>query len=360
MSLIAFLLQAFIFIEAIYSISSFQMTDTVKISHRQNEVDLKSIDNNNSNSNGSASDDIVPTLLLHGLDSSSHTWRQTLSDLDTPAVALDMRGCGHSDLGDANNFCPDAIVEDIHDFISNHEYFQKREDSNSGEEGEKGGIKKFVICGHSMGGRIAMSYSAKYPENVAALIVEDMDIRTRPMEMNMFQRKVVNRDKTIAFNRYFESKTIEDIESIFEEEGYPVDSVRKWLSEGRVNLLKGDDESDDNKDNVDATNNYYSEVNPAFRLLCYEQFFITDHGEKTWRQITSNTSHLFPCHIMVAGSTGTVCDNESLWQMQCIMKEKTDLRMILHRYKDATHSIHNSSRKSFTADLRNIIQSASL
>ena len=52
-----------------------------------------------------------------------------------------------------------------------------------------------------------MSYSAKYPENVAASVVEDMDIRTRGHEMNAFKREIFNREETIAFQRHKRDRT---------------------------------------------------------------------------------------------------------------------------------------------------------
>ena len=189
-----------------------------------------------------------------------------------------------------------------------------------------------------------MSYAAKYPEQIAALIVEDMDIRIRPMSMNMFQRKPLNRDKTISFDRNFDTDSIDDITATFVKEGYPEESMKKWLSEGRITTTTTIE--NDNNEKIC----YYSEVNPAFRLLCYEQFFVTNHGEETWDAIVQNNKHLFPCHIMVAGNEGTVCDNESIWQMQKMMESRRDMRMMIHRYEDATHSIHNSAQKKFLKD----------
>ena len=113
---------------------SFNMNESkvVKLSHRENQRTCIP----NENNNGSPLTP-PPVLLLHGLDSSSHTWRTILSELATPAVAVDLRGCGHSDLGNPDEFSPDAIVEDLHTFVSNHDYFNVSE-------------KKFVVCGHSM------------------------------------------------------------------------------------------------------------------------------------------------------------------------------------------------------------------
>jgi len=313
----------------------------INLTHRQNNIQPST----------SVAD--VPTLLIHGLDSSSQTWHTPLSLMQTPAVAIDVRGCGGSALGYADDFCPDSIVEDIHEFVSKHEYFQDGDDNGNGT-GKS--IRKFVICGHSMGGRIAMSYSAKYPQHIGALIIEDMDIRQRPMSMNIFQREVVNREETISFRRDMKNKTFEDVAHIFQREGYPRSSVENWISDGRICIQNKDEEH--KRDNEQKRSNFYSEVNPAFRLLCYEQFFVTDHGETTWKEIAKNSAYPFPCHVMVADKDGTVCDNNSIHMMNTIMKEKSDIRMFIHRFKNSTHSIHNSAREDFLFHLDRIVQTA--
>lgn len=301
---------------------------------------------------------IPPTLFLHGLDSSSHTWRHTLTSLldehgYTKAVALDLRGCGYSPLGNPGDFCPDSIVSDIHAFVSSHHLFFNDDK-----------IIPFVLVGHSMGGRIAMSFAARYPQYVKALVIEDMDVRTRPMEMNAFRSKSNDRDATVNFDRNLdvcegqEDKVME----LFRREGYGDDQVGKWLHEGRVQLervpgndVTGSGSGDDNG------YRYYSQVNPAFRLLCYEQFFITNHGETVWTELAQQSKYRFPIHVMVADAKMTVCDEESLWMMKRVMKEgKGNKFMALHRYEGATHSIHNSAKKAFLRDLKMILRAASL
>lgn len=42
------------------------------------------------------------------------------------------------------------------------------------------GGAKVVICGHSMGGRVAMRMAADFPGEIRACVVEDMDTRPRP------------------------------------------------------------------------------------------------------------------------------------------------------------------------------------
>lgn len=299
------------------------MPNPVKLSYKENEYsDTK----------------LRPTLLLHGLDSSSQTWRNTLASLESRAVALDLRSCGHSPLGKIQEFSPDAIVADIHEFLCNHPYFTCNNESTDEKV-----IEPFVIIGHSMGGRVAMSFAEAYPHLIKALVIEDMDIRTRPMTMNAFQSG--NRDQTIQFDKDLGKLEVDDIVTLFEKEGYPSNSVEKWLKEGRIE--KKDDGS------------FYSQVNPAFRLLCYEQFFITNHGEDCWKNLAKQTEYKFPIHVMVADSTMTVCDEESIWEMKKTMKEYERF-MSMHRYKGATHSIHNSKSKEFLADINAIIRAASL
>ncbi len=315
------------------------LSQTVKLSFRDNSRRYDS-------ETESQRSQLPPTLFLHGLDSSAHTWRNNLDLLDSKAVALDLRGCGNSPMGVPKDFSPDALVDDIHSFLCSHPYFCNRDNSDDADADSNTVSPKiipFVIVGHSMGGRIAMSFTARYPELIKALVIEDMDVRTRSMDTNIFQSN--DRNATVNFNRCLGNLDQDQIIDCFEREGYPESSVQKWLKEGRVELKED--------------GSYYSQVNPAFRILCYEQFFITSHGEDTWRKLVKEFTFRIPIHVMVAGKGKTVCDEESLWFMKDTMK-KGDKLMVLHRYKDATHSIHNSAQKDFMKDLSTIIRTASL
>jgi hypothetical protein len=164
------------------------------------------------------------------------------------------------------------------------------------------------------------------------------------MEMNIFQSQ--NRVATLSFERDTEIHDEGDLIALFEKEGYPASSVKKWLEEGRIYQKE-------------EKRTYYSEVNPAFRLLCFEQFFMTTHGEDVWKELASDAKHRFPIHVMVADKRKTICDETSIWWMKKVMKENGKF-MIMHRYENATHSIHNSSSQKFLDDLRSIIRAASL
>eukprot|EP00571_Detonula_confervacea_P003748 CAMPEP_0172320052 /NCGR_PEP_ID=MMETSP1058-20130122/39486_1 /TAXON_ID=83371 /ORGANISM="Detonula confervacea, Strain CCMP 353" /LENGTH=317 /DNA_ID=CAMNT_0013035235 /DNA_START=108 /DNA_END=1061 /DNA_ORIENTATION=+ len=280
------------------------------------------------------------TLFIHGLDSSSQTWRGIQQSLDTPSVAIDCRGCGRSALGNPDDFSPDALVEDVKSLVNSHPLL--RDDS-------------FVLVGHSMGGRVAMCYAAKYPNDISALVVEDMDIMRRSVESNFIQN--FDEARAIAFERGHE--TLDSVKREFDSIGYPPDMQSKWIDEGRIHK----DENDGSK------YNFWSEVNPAFRALCYRTIFDSNSGEESWTAIARNLRQKIEngdemksakVHLMVAG-IGTVCDEASLDSMResiSGVQEGKHSPMSVKTYAQGTHSIHNSAREEFMADLGQIINSA--
>ena len=301
-----------------------------------------------------ASSTAPPIVLLHGLDSSSHTWTSLIEELGAEgykAIAVDQRGCGHSPLGNPQDFTPETLVEDLYQCVAQHPMFWRNTNNSNGKKE----LRPFVVVGHSMGGRVAMSFAAKYPELVAALIIEDMDIRSRPMSLSAIQSP--DRNATLNFDRGFSNlKNKDEIIQLFEQEGYLPARVESWFTGGRI---------EHNEEN----GHYYSHVNPAFRLLCYEQFFATDHGERTWTHLGSMmpTTRKFPMYLLLADPSMTVCDETSITRMkeihqiqhEMIMKKKTDLghnrSFRITKYPGATHSIHNSASEQFTDDLKSII-----
>eukprot|EP00566_Odontella_aurita_P019962 CAMPEP_0113527000 /NCGR_PEP_ID=MMETSP0015_2-20120614/1056_1 /TAXON_ID=2838 /ORGANISM="Odontella" /LENGTH=291 /DNA_ID=CAMNT_0000425393 /DNA_START=114 /DNA_END=989 /DNA_ORIENTATION=+ /assembly_acc=CAM_ASM_000160 len=278
----------------------------------------------------SSLDDSLPTvLLIHGLDSSSHTWRSIQPLLPCCSVAIDCRGCGRSPLGNPKEFTTEQVVDDVKRLVDNHKLLHGVEK------------KPFVILGHSMGGRIAMSYAAKHPRDVAALVVEDMDIRRRSVTSNFVP---LVEDLALDFNREFDSA--DDALKSFSEVGYPRDMASRWIEEGRIYPKETDDKN----------SKWWSDVNPAFRLLCYRHYFDSNSGEESWMEIASKTEDFgqFPVMLMVAG-IGTVCEESSVQAMVESMGE----RLSLSRYPQGKHSIHNSARESFMKDFVRMIRDAS-
>eukprot|EP00581_Thalassiosira_minuscula_P010680 CAMPEP_0183726030 /NCGR_PEP_ID=MMETSP0737-20130205/22174_1 /TAXON_ID=385413 /ORGANISM="Thalassiosira miniscula, Strain CCMP1093" /LENGTH=322 /DNA_ID=CAMNT_0025957239 /DNA_START=56 /DNA_END=1024 /DNA_ORIENTATION=+ len=273
-----------------------------------------------------------PTLFIHGLDSSSQTWSGVQQSLATPSVAIDCRGCGRSDLGDVNKFSPDALVEDVKSLVQSHALLRN---------------KSFVLVGHSMGGRVAMCYAAKYPNDVSSLVIEDMDIKRRSVNSNFIKK--FDEKKAMAFSRRHE--TLDGVKKELDSIGYPSDMYTKWIDEGRISEDSGDNDG-----------KIWSDVNPAFRALCYRTIFDSDSGTDSWsiivRNIQQQTTGGTPVvHLMVAG-IGTVCDEKSIEHMQQTMssfQEGDSSPLSVKTYTQGTHSIHNSVREEFMSDLSQII-----
>lgn len=266
-------------------------------------------------------------VLVHGLDSYSGTWKHTMDTLSVPCVAIDQRGCGSSpDLND-DTFTQDALVEDLHNVIQ-HELARRASSSTMINH------QPVILVGHSLGGRVALGYAAKYP--LAALVIEDMDIVPRPespvsipkVTSSYFQRQASSKEEMVA--------------ALVESYNYPKDRIEDWFTSGRISVKP------------DGT--VWSNMNPDFRRLCYPHVLSTDYGQRDCRTIASAITPSLPCHVMVAGTEGTVCFEESIEEMKTILGQQ----LTVHRFPQAGHSIHGSDKEGFIKTMEDIIESVSL
>ena len=104
-------------------------------------------------------DERAPALvLLHGLRGFSGTWRRLAASLsgDYHLIALDQRGRGDSDWDSGHNYYTDAYLSDLEGVVSQL------------------ALSRFALLGHSMGGTTAYVYASRHPEQLAALIIEDI------------------------------------------------------------------------------------------------------------------------------------------------------------------------------------------
>jgi pimeloyl-ACP methyl ester carboxylesterase len=110
----------------------------------------------------------IPVLFVHSLAGNAEHWLRQLEHLhrERRAVALDLRGHGHSDPPLDGDYSIESMAEDI-DFVVNAL-----------------GLQRIVLVGHSMGGSISIAYAALHPEKVAGLLLADPsgDARKVPKE----------------------------------------------------------------------------------------------------------------------------------------------------------------------------------
>jgi esterase len=104
-------------------------------------------------------DDAAPAvLMLHGLRSYAHTWAHIAEHLSSShrVIAPDFRGRGESSWDPARDYFTNAYVGDIEELVALL------------------GLTRFSLIGHSMGGAVGYAYAARHPEQVTALLVEDI------------------------------------------------------------------------------------------------------------------------------------------------------------------------------------------
>jgi len=107
-------------------------------------------------------------VCLHGGAQTAHSWDDFAPAVrgDYHVYALDQRGHGDSDWAPDGDYSRDIQCEDVEAFVSAL------------------GLSPFILTGLSMGGINAITYAARYPEKVRALIIVDVgpEIETRGRE----------------------------------------------------------------------------------------------------------------------------------------------------------------------------------
>jgi N-formylmaleamate deformylase len=100
-------------------------------------------------------------LLIHGIGSSGAGWDPVIDDLAEAfsPITVDLRGHGQSDKPDHGYLYPD-YVKDIEGLLLALD------------------LDNPLIIGHSLGGILTLWWSAKHPDQAAALVIEDSPLRS--------------------------------------------------------------------------------------------------------------------------------------------------------------------------------------
>ena len=105
-----------------------------------------------------------PLVLLHGLRGHAAVWTDVAEALcaDYHVYAMDQRGRGDTDHAPGGDYSTDAFVADLAGFV------------------DALGLDRFILFGHSMGGRNSMAFAGQYPERLERLCIVDIGPRIEP------------------------------------------------------------------------------------------------------------------------------------------------------------------------------------
>ena len=115
-------------------------------------------------------------LLLHGLRGHAHAWDDVAERFcgDYRVLALDQRGRGETDWAPRGDYSTDAFVADLEEFCYTL------------------GLEKFVLVGHSMGGRNSMAFAGRNPDMLEKLVIVDIGPDIDPVGSARITRELVD------------------------------------------------------------------------------------------------------------------------------------------------------------------------
>lgn len=148
-------------------------------------------------------------VLLHGFTGTTATWQKVIEYLPKTIkiVAIDLIGHGQTEAPeDVNRYLMIEQVKDLEDIFSQL------------------GLDCFTLLGYSMGGRVALSYAARFPKRINCLILESSSPGLATEEEQASRRKS---DEKLADE--IEEKGIEWFVNYWED--IPLFATHKKLSE---------------------------------------------------------------------------------------------------------------------------------
>lgn len=129
-----------------------------------------------------------PLLCLHGITQTAHSWDEVAEALssDYRVLCLDQRGHGDSDWapdGEYNRRVMAADVDAVTDAL---------------------GLSKFLLCGMSMGGINSITFTARHPEKVRALVIVDVSPEIKTEGVQNIRSFIQASDELDSFEAFVE------------------------------------------------------------------------------------------------------------------------------------------------------------
>ena len=156
-----------------------------------------------------------PLLVLHGYFGMSDNWKSLGNKFAQyfEVHLIDQRNHGRSFHDD--DFDYEILVEDLHYYIQHHQ------------------LKKVILLGHSMGGKVAMLYAVTYPEQVEKLIVADIS----PRYYKPHHQEILEALNAVNFTIHTTRKKVEELLKIYLQEPGVIQFLLKnvyWKSKDQL------------------------------------------------------------------------------------------------------------------------------
>jgi pimeloyl-ACP methyl ester carboxylesterase len=144
--------------------------------------------------------DSIPIVLIHGTGSSLHTFNDWTTQLkqDYRVLRMDLPAYGLTGPFPHRDYSVDNYVNFILAFL------------------KATGVKKCVLAGNSLGGKIAWNFTVKYPEMVDKLILIDasgypIKTQTLPLAFKIAQTPIIKNLLTFITPRFIAKSSLENV-----------------------------------------------------------------------------------------------------------------------------------------------------
>ena len=109
-------------------------------------------------------------VFVHGLMGYGQNWRRIIADIEKTerCLAFDQRGHGRS-FQPASGYGPEDYADDIKMIV------------------DELGWDKFILVGHSMGGRNVLNFASRFPDYLSHLVVEDIGPESAPQAHEYYE-----------------------------------------------------------------------------------------------------------------------------------------------------------------------------